>query len=294
MQVQGRTSNVWHARNAVSHHVLNEDETRLFDELGYHFPVHVFDEAQIAGYRARLEEIERRTGGPLSGQMRNKPHLLFTWADEIVRHPRILDAVEDVLGPDLFVWSASFFTKEASDPAFVSWHQDSTYWGLSEPDVVTAWVAFSDSVPENGCMRVMPGTHTLDQLPHADTFAANNLLTRGQEVQVDVDPARAVDVVLQPGEMSLHHVRLVHGSEPNRSTRRRIGFAIRYVPTYVKQVSGHRDSAMLVRGVDRFGNFDPEPRPQVDMGENERAVHKRITEDAITILYRGTGNRPQT
>ncbi|MEI7970118.1 MAG: phytanoyl-CoA dioxygenase family protein [Betaproteobacteria bacterium] len=294
MNAQSPGAAVWHGRNAVSHKVLDEAQTRAFDINGFHFPVPVFRPDEISGFRSQLEAVERATGGPLRGQMRNKPHLLFTWADRIVRDPRILDAVEDILGPDLFVWSSSFFTKEASDPAFVSWHQDSTYWGLSEPDVVTAWVAFSDSIPENGCMRVIPGTHVLDQLPHRDTFAEDNLLTRGQEVQVSVDDRRAVDVVLQPGEMSLHHVRLVHGSEPNRSTRRRIGFAIRYVPTYVRQTAGHRDSAMLVRGVDRHGHFEPEPRPEVDFGEAERAVHRRITEDAIQILYRGTGNLPQS
>lgn len=286
---QART---WHARNAVSHKVLSAAETARFGDTGYHFPVPVLSRDEIADYRNRLEAVERASGGPLKGQMRNKPHLLFTWADQIVRHPRILDAVEDVLGPDLFVWSSSFFTKEARDPSFVSWHQDSTYWGLSEPDVVTAWVAFSDSSVDNGCMRVMPGTHLHDQLPHKDTFAEGNLLTRGQEVQVEVDPSKAVDVVLQPGEMSLHHVLLVHGSDPNPSDRRRIGFAIRYVPTYVRQVAGHRDSAMLVRGEDRYGHFEHEPRPVVDMGDAERAVHKRITEEAIRILYRGTDRQP--
>jgi chlorinating enzyme len=278
----------WHARNAVSHRALTPAEAEAFDRLGYHFPLRAFDAAEIAGYRSRLEAFEAGHGGRLGGQLRNKPHLLFTWADAIVRHPRILDAVEDVLGPDLLVWSSSFFTKEARDPSFVSWHQDSTYWGLSEPDIVTAWVAFSDSVPENGCMRVIPGTHLMDQLPHRDTFAENNLLTRGQEVQVDVDPALAVDVILQPGEFSLHHVRLVHGSEPNSSDRRRIGFAIRYVPTYVRQVAGPRDSAMLVRGEDRYGHFDPEPRPVTDFGEPARAPHARITDQAARILYRGT------
>lgn len=293
-EMSGMKSGTWHARNAVSHKVLSEAQTRAFDERGYHFPVRVFSETEIAGHRARLEAFERQTGGPLGGQMRNKPHLLFTWADAIVRHPTILDAVEDVLGPDLFAWSSSFFTKEANDPAYVSWHQDSTYWGLSEPDVVTVWVAFSDSVRENGCMRVIPGTHVLQQLPHKDTFAKNNLLTRGQEVQVDVDLSQAVDIELQPGEVSLHHVHLVHGSDANLSNRRRIGYAIRYIPTYVKQVAGPRDSAMLVRGVDRYGHFELEPQPKVDYGEAEREAHRKATEEAIRILYRGTDKAPAT
>src|SRR4029077_19544658 len=104
------------------------------------------------------------------------------------------------------------------------WHQDSTYWGLSTPDVVTAWVAFTPSTVESGCMRVIPGSHLVDQLPHRDTFARHNLLSRGQEVAVEVDETKAQDVVLQPGEMSIHHVRLVHGSNVNRSSHRRIGY----------------------------------------------------------------------
>src|SRR3989449_174379 len=164
----------------------------------------------------RSEAVERAQGGPLRGELRHKTHLLFTWLDELVRRPVILDAVEDVLGPNLMVWSSSFFIKEARDPAFVSWHQDATYWGLSEPDVATAWVAFTDSSIESGAQRMIPGTHD-EQVPHRDTFAPQNLLSRGQEIEVEVDEARAVDIVLAPGEMSLHHVRIFHGSPPNRS-----------------------------------------------------------------------------
>src|SRR4029453_15391031 len=168
-------------------------------------------------------------GGPLGGLYRIKPHLLFTWLAELVRHPSVLDAVEDVLGPDILCWNTSFFTKEARSPGFVSWHQDATYWGLSEPDVVTAWVAFTESTPANGNMRVIPGSHRAP-VPHVDTFHPDNLLSRGQEIAVEVDESRAVDIVLAPGEMSLHHVLMVHGSGANLSGDRRIGFAIRYIP----------------------------------------------------------------
>jgi chlorinating enzyme len=227
----------------------------------------------------------------LRGGLRNKPHLLFTWANELIRHPVILDAVEDILGPNLLVWSSSFFIKDAHDPGYVSWHQDSTYWGLSHPDVVTAWIALSKSVVENGCMRVIPGTHLKDQLPHKDTFAENNLLTRGQEVQVVVNPDEAVDIELQPGEFSLHHVRLVHGSDPNNSEHRRIGYAVRYIPTYVRQTEGPRDCATLVRGVDNYHHFDLEPTPKADLDPDAVAYHQRVTEEAAKILYRGTDKR---
>ena len=133
----------------------------------------------------------------------------------------------------------------------------------------------------------------MDQLPHKDTFAQNNLLTRGQEVMVDIGDKQVVDIELQPGEFSLHHVRIVHGSEPNPADYRRLGFAVRYVPTYVKQTAGPRDSAMLVRGVDNYHHFDMEPRPKADMHPDAVAAHKRITDAANQILYRGTDKAPK-
>ena len=136
-------------------------------------------------------------------------------------------------------------------------------------------------------MAYIPGSHTSDQIPHRDTFAKNNLLTRGQEVAVDVDTTKAMTIELEPGEISLHHVRLVHGSPANPSNDRRIGFAIRYIPTSVAQIAG-RDSATLVRGVDRYHHFDLEPRPSAEMETTMVRLHKEITERNAQILYRGT------
>jgi ectoine hydroxylase-related dioxygenase (phytanoyl-CoA dioxygenase family) len=212
-------------------------------------------------------------GGPIAGILRHKSHLLWPWLADLVRRPVLLDAVEDLIGPDILVWGSNLFVKDAHDPAFVSWHQDSTYWGLSEPAAVTAWVAFSPSTRESGCLRVSPGSHRVDELPHLDNPTANNLLTRGQEVQVRINDA--IDVVLAPGEMSLHHVRAIHGSNPNRSDDRRIGFAIRYIPTRVRQRAG-RDFATLMRGRDAYGHFGPEPVPATDLDPAAVAAHAKI------------------
>lgn len=258
-----------------------------YERDGYYFPVPVLSTAEAAAHRERLERVERDLGGPLRGIYRIKPHLLLTWLADLVRHPAVLDAVEDVLGPDILCWNTSFFTKEARSPGYVSWHQDATYWGLSEPDVVTAWVAFTDSTPANGNMRVIPGSHRAP-VPHVDTFHPDNLLSRGQEVTVQVEEARAADIVLRAGEMSLHHVLIVHGSGANPSGDRRIGFAIRYVPTRVRQTAGPRDSATLVRGRDAFGHFDAEPRPERDLDPAMLAVHAEISDRQAKILYRGT------
>jgi len=267
---------------------LSSGDIQRFQNEGYISPIRVMSRAGATEVRKRLEEFEAQTGGPLRGDLRHKAHLLFPWLADLVRNEKILDAVEDLYGPDLLCWTSNFFIKEAQNPAFVSWHQDSTYWGLSEPDVVTAWVALTPSNESNGAMQVIPGTHTLDQIPHRDTFDKHNLLTRGQEVAVEVDAAKAVTLPLQPGEMSLHHVRLVHGSPPNPSSDRRIGFAIRYIPTRIRQTAGE-DNATLVRGEDRFQHFELEPRPSRELEPDFVALHKRITEHNARILYRGTG-----
>jgi ectoine hydroxylase-related dioxygenase (phytanoyl-CoA dioxygenase family) len=266
---------------------LTPEQIRHFQERGYVSPVRVLSGVEAAGIRERLEAFERSQGEPLHGSLRHKSHLLFPWLNDLIREQRILDAIEDLFGANLLCWTTNYFIKEPQDGAFVSWHQDSTYWGLSAPDVVTAWVALSESNEENGSMQVIPGTHLMDQLPHRDTFAAHNLLTRGQEIAVDVDASQAVSINLMPGEMSLHHVRIVHGSPPNRSTGRRIGFAIRYIPTYVRQLQGN-DSATLVRGVDEYRTFEHEPRPERDLDPALMAVHEAVTRRNAQILYKGT------
>ena len=197
-----------------------------------------------------------------------------------------MDAVASLLGPDLLCWNTNIFAKEPRDPGFISWHQDSIYFGLSEPAGVTAWVALTASAPESGCMRVDPGTHLASELPHVERPSAHNILTRGQEVAVEVDEARVVDLVLAPGEMSLHDLLIVHGSNPNRSADRRIGVAIRYIPTSTRQLRG-RDTATLARGEDRYGHFDPEPRPDADLSESAVAAHARIVENHTRLILAG-------
>lgn len=267
--------------------MLSTTDVDSFRRDGFLFPVRVFSREEALGLRGELERHEAASGAPLQGRLRVKSHLLFTWADRIVHHPVILDAVEDLIGPDILCWTSNFFIKEAASPGFVSWHQDAAYWGLDPEEVVTAWVALSPSDLESGCMKVMPASHLESHIPHVDTFAKDNLLTRGQEIAVEVDESKAVSMPLEPGEMSLHHIRLVHGSAPNNSRDRRIGLAIRYLPAHVRQTKG-RDTAMLVRGTDPYGHFDREPRPRRDFGDAEKAAHAAAVERKVEVLYQGT------
>jgi non-heme Fe2+,alpha-ketoglutarate-dependent halogenase len=266
--------------------VLSDEQVKRYHERGYHFPIDAMSPEETRALRVRYESQAHL----IKGRNNQKPHLLFPWLNELIRSPRILDAVEDVLGPDLLCWSAQFFAKPEGDPGYVSWHQDATYWGLSSPDVVTAWVALSPSTPLAGNMKVIPGTHRA-QVAHEDKFDEANLLSRGQEIAVQVDQSKAIDVSLQPGQFSLHHVLIFHASEPNRADHPRIGFAIRYVPTYVKQTAGIRESATLVRGTDRFGHFDLEQAPEADMHPDAVARHGAIIDRQLKILYEGARQR---
>jgi len=257
--------------------LLSPEQIAKYAKAGYVSPIAVFSPDVAAGFRSKLEALESATGGTLSGTLRFKPHLLYSFLDGIVHDSKVLDAVEDLIGPNILCWSSAFFIKEPHDAGFVSWHQDSTYWGLSASNVVSAWIALTPSTTTNGCMRVIPGSHTSDQMSHTDTHAADNMLSRGQVIDAEVDPGAAVDIELQPGEMSLHHVRLVHGSEANASDGRRIGFSIRYIPPEVHQTDRAWDSAGLVRGIDSFGHFEHEPRPSSDCDPAALAWHAKAT-----------------
>ena len=241
---------------------LSARQIEDYAERGYVSPLTAFSREEAAGYRARLEAMERSEGGITHDRAR-KMHLYLRWVDEIVHHPRILDAVQDLIGPDILLYHLTLWLKEPHSDARISWHQDSTYFGLEPPLHVTAWVALSASDARSGCVQVVPGSHRLGQLRHGIERTPDNMFRTGQRIHVPDDTA--VDsLVLQPGEFSLHHTFLHHASMPNRSDDRRIGLGISYIPTQCRCSARQRLSAMVVRGADRYGHFDPEPRPRED------------------------------
>lgn len=266
--------------------LLNENETAQFHREGYIFPIKILDDEQISFNRSLLERFESAQGKPIGGAQRNKSHLLFKWVDDLMRHAMILDAVEDLIGPDILCWNTLFWIKEAGSESFVSWHQDLRYWGLDTDDLVSVWLALSPATPESGCMRVLPGSHRGDLLPHKDGYELDNLLTRGQEIAVQVDETKTVEMPLQAGEISLHNVRLAHASGPNRSTDRRIGLSLHYMPTRAKQTVGEWDSAALVRGKDRFGHFSITPRPTRDLDPVTVSFHEKATTAVREVLFK--------
>lgn len=257
---------------------------------GFFFPFEVLSRDEAAACRRQLESLEPRarqgrTGN--KGQI-NYAHVLFRFCDDIVRNPLVLDAVEKILGPDILVWGSTFFTKEPHTPSYVSWHQDLRYWGLDDEEgQVSVWVALSPVTKANGCMRFLPGSHKGPLLAHRDSYARENFLTRGQEAAIEIDENAVSYVELEPGQASFHHGKLLHASGPNESDERRIGLTINYIAPHVSQRVAAEDFAMLVRGEDRFGNFQHVSPPKADLSAEALACHARILAAQNVALYDG-------
>jgi non-heme Fe2+,alpha-ketoglutarate-dependent halogenase len=233
--------------------VLSSERVREYQQDGLVFPVPVLSAAEVETARAALAGLAAALGGHAEIKRLRHLQLFHRWARDLALHPRVLDAVEDVLGPDILVHSSTMFWKRAHDPAYVSWHQDGYNFGLSELKYTSAWLALSDSSADNGCMRVVRGSHRDGIVSHNHTLITPDNFVAG-EVACRVEESQATDVTLQSGEMSLHDVAVVHGSNPNTSNRPRIGFAIRYVSPQVRQRLDHYP-LILARGHDRFGNY---------------------------------------
>ncbi|MBR71742.1 MAG: phytanoyl-CoA dioxygenase [Rhodospirillaceae bacterium] len=263
---------------------ISSTDLENYRENGYLYPIQIMSKSQALDIRNHIESIDKPMLDKIGGELGHKAHLLMPILNDLVKNPVLLDTVEDILGPNILCWGGSFFTKKPGDNAFVSWHQDSNYWGLSGGDVLTAWVALSPATRLSGAMKALSGSHRGPNLKHVETYHPDNLLSRGQEVKTDIDIDLVVDMTLQPGEVSLHHIDLVHSSAPNQSNDARIGYAIRYISTNV-QSSYDKDRALLVRGVDKFGHFDPDVEP--DRGFSPAAILNYIESNRLhmELLY---------
>jgi non-heme Fe2+,alpha-ketoglutarate-dependent halogenase len=259
---------------------LSSAQAASYERDGFVSPVVALTSDEAAEHRGKLEAFERAVGGPLTAEAtdpryRSRTHVLLAWVCGLARHPAILDAVEDLIGPDILVYTSTWFIKEPETAAIAAWHQDATYFGLRPYAHVTAWLALTDATPTNGCMEFLPGSHAGGQRPHRAGVVADSVNRAGQAIVGEVDDAPAVHAPLRPGEFSLHHTLCLHRSPPNRSRGRRIGLAISYIPTHVRHFGAHPPPAMLVRGVDAFGHFDLEPAPAADLDEAARAAYAR-------------------
>lgn len=242
---------------------VTSGQVTFYKENGFLGAINIVDPTGAEEIRQQFDLLEAKVGKEKAqvGLVDHHFEEEFIW--QLATHPRILDAVEALIGPNIHLLATHFFNKygEGEDAsAFVAWHQDVTFWGLEPPYAITAWYAVDSSDRENGCMQVIPNTHH-GIVEHGKSDQQGNLLSINQEVEVTPEQiATAVDLPLQAGQMSLHDGTLIHGSLPNRSDRRRCGLTLRYVPTWVKQSAansyGKRWQAILVRGEDTEQNFE--------------------------------------
>jgi ectoine hydroxylase-related dioxygenase (phytanoyl-CoA dioxygenase family) len=261
-----------------------------YEKKGYYFPIKAMSANDAATYKARLEAAELQANGDAANLklIQSQPATVLDFADEIARLPSIVNPVTEILGKDVLLWNATFFIKEPRSSSFISWHQDLKYWGLEDSHEVTAWLALSNVTTATGCMKFIPGTHTQDIAEHIDTFADDNLLSRGQEIAVEIDEDDAVHVELQPGEISLHHGKLFHGSSPNQTDERRIGLALRYISTNMDQSADVKPFAKLVSGTDAYGHYQLLSPPSGVLEEADIATAYDNIQIQEQFLFAGT------
>lgn len=258
---------------------LRSDQLEDYRRDGFLAPVPALSAQEAARYLADLERTEAKLGAPIPKaemKWRGAAYLYLPWANELVRHPRILDIVEDVIGPDILVFWATLFIKDPGSPAFTAWHQDATYFGLAPHDHVTAWLALSDAGVDAGCMEVISARGAPRQYQHAAARLEHSINGAGQVIVEPIDASETTFMALKAGEVSLHNTLCLHRSAPNVSDHRRVGFGISYVPAHVRPIGSYRMPALLVRGEDRHGHFDPLPDPVAELAPEAVALHERV------------------
>lgn len=265
------------------------DIASQYERDGFVFPLDILGAAEAQIILDDLQDAEATLADDDEklGLLQSYPDRLLPTFDSLIRHPTIIEFVSNILGDNLLVWSASLFSKKPNSPQIVSWHQDLTYWGLDDAEEVTVWVALSPATEASGCMRFVPGSHKERQVPHSDTFAENNLLSRGQEIAVDVNEDDGVSVVLQPGQASMHHGHLFHSSGPNTTSVRRVGSAIRYIKTSMRQQSGDRALVAHVSGEDKFDHFRVAEPPRGRLCDADFELCRHDSKIKRRVLYEG-------
>ncbi len=263
---------------------LTKKEINHYREHGYVAPINVLSITEAINVRNEIEEIENKWPNELDGSGRNYVHMISPVFDKLAHNSKILDAVESIIGTNILVCGTTLFIKNPNEKGFVSFHQDAKYIGLEPYNWVTAWIAITNSNEETGCMRMLAGSHKESLRYHKERFDEGNLLTRGQTIE-NVLVEKTVPIVLKPGQMSLHHPAIVHGSGYNKSNDRRIGFAIQsYIGTNVKQVLG-KMYVQLARGSDNFKYHENIERPTKLMSKNDVELRKKANKELSKIFY---------
>ena len=269
---------------------LSDQQIKFYNEKGYVAPIDVLSIQEANEIREEIEIIEKKWPNALEGLGRNYVHMISPVFNNVCINNKILDAVESVIGKNILICGTTLFIKNANEKGFVSYHQDAKYIGLEPHNWVTAWVAITSSNEHNGCMRMWSGSHKGDLREHDQNFNEKNLLTRGQTVK-NVPDEQIVPLILDAGQMSLHHPKTVHGSGINHSNDRRIGFVIQsYIGTNVRQILG-KNSVQLARGIDEFNYHEKIERPKSLLSEDDLKIKKKENDNLQDIFYKGSSKK---
>jgi ectoine hydroxylase-related dioxygenase (phytanoyl-CoA dioxygenase family) len=260
---------------------LTQAQVESYRYNGFLFPIPALNADEIAACLAGLQRLETELGTPVAEadiKWRSHAYAHAPWFNTLIRHPAILDAIEDLIGPDILVWTSTFFIKEPRSPTFAAWHQDGTYFGLEPHEQVCAWVALTDASAEAGCMEQLSSRGEPRQYRHAPLGLAHSINRAGQTIMEPLDEAAPVAMALRAGEFSLHHEWAVHRSAPNNASYRRVGIGLNYIPPHVRVDGPVRLKAMLVRGEDRYGHFDLIDPPAGERDAAALAVHQAVSD----------------
>jgi non-haem Fe2+, alpha-ketoglutarate-dependent halogenase len=267
---------------------LTQEQADSFRYNGFLFAIPALAPDEIATCLAGLERLEAELGCAVADadvKWRSHAYAHSPWFNDLIRHPRILDAVEDIIGPNILAWTSTFFIKEPHSPTYAAWHQDGTYFGLEPKEQVCAWVALTNATEEAGCMEQLSFHGSPRQYHHAALGLANSINRAGQTIVEPFDDTTPVAMALPAGSFSLHHELAVHRSAPNRAAYRRVGIGLNYIPTHARVDSPIRLQAMLVRGEDSYGHFDLIDPPSAERDEAALAVHQEVS-DRYRANYR--------
>jgi len=259
---------------------LSDEQIATWRSQGFLYPFPLLGEAERLECLEGLARFERWLGSPVNAskdlKWRTMPHIILPWVARLAQDPRILDNVEDLMGPDIMVFTSTFFIKEPHSPTIAAWHQDSTYYGMGDtPDVVTVWIALTEANHAAGCMDALPFDAAGPRLfSHAANVVPNSVNRAAQVIVEPLDESGAETMALRPGEFSMHHGLCPHRSGPNTAGFRRIGLGMNFFPTREKALGRYRTAAMLVRGVDRYGHFEPVTPPRAELDADAVAMHE--------------------
>ncbi|HZT88818.1 MAG TPA: phytanoyl-CoA dioxygenase family protein [Stellaceae bacterium] len=259
--------------------MLSPRQIEQYQHNGFLYPLPALSPEEVQESLAGLARYEAWLGSPVNAadrRWRSAAYVFLPWVDALVTHPRVLDAVEDLIGPDILVYTATFFIKEANSPTFAAWHQDATYFGLTPHEHVTAWVALTDASREAGCMEVVSSRGRPRQLRHAALGLAHSINGGGQAIVEEIDERDSEMMALPAGSFSLHHTLCAHRSAPNRAGHRRIGIGTSYIPAHCRLTGTVRMCARLVRGRDTGGHFDLIPPPEGQFHPAALARHEEV------------------